>query len=269
MSEYICVFDCETIPDSDDLRKTFGYEGSDLEVSKMAMEEYFKKYNTEFLPVCFHKVVCISAVMADKFGKFLRVSTMEGENERQKITKFIDFINKYSPKLISFNGRGFDLPMLMIRAMKYNISATAYFDTNDKANGKDKWKNYRTRFDGTFHLDLLEHISDFKSVGGLKLDYLCSTLNLPGKYDVHGDAVLDMFYNSKLDKINEYCESDTLNTYWLFLKYELLKGNITADDYANNISIMSEFLELKKQGMGYTPIFCKFVQMELERLKNA
>lgn len=156
--------------------------------------------------------------------------------------------------------------MLMIRAMRYNISSPSYFDVNDKENGKDKWTNYRSRYDGIFHLDLLDHISEFRSVSGLKLDHLCSSLNLPGKYDVHGDQVFEMFYNAELDKINEYCESDTLNTYWLFLKYELLRGNLTKDDYANYISVMSEFLNDQKQGMSYTDVFCRYIEDELKRL---
>ncbi|CUU79969.1 polysaccharide biosynthesis protein [Campylobacter hyointestinalis] len=265
-SDHICVFDCETVPDSDTLRKVFGYEGDDKEVAKRAMSEQKENTGSEFLPVCFHKVVAISAVMADKFGRFLRVSTMQGQDEEEKITKFIQFINKFNPRLVSFNGRGFDIPMLMIRAMRYNISSPSYFDVNDKENGKDKWTNYRSRYDGIFHLDLLDHISEFRSVSGLKLDHLCSSLNLPGKYDVHGDQVFEMFYDAKIDKINEYCESDTLNTYWLFLKYELLRGNLTKDDYANYISVMSEFLNDQKQGMSYTDVFCRYVEDELKRL---
>ncbi|EAI4415090.1 3'-5' exonuclease [Campylobacter fetus] len=268
-SEYICVFDCETVPDSDTLRRVFGYEGSDIEVAKEAFKTQLEKSGSEFLPVCFHEVVAISAVMADKFGRFLRVSTMQGKNEEEKITKFINFINEHNPRLVSFNGRGFDLPMLMVRAMRYNLQAEPYFSTSDKENGKDKWTNYRSRYDGIFHLDLLDHISDFRAVSGLKLDTLCASLNLPGKYDVHGDQVIDMFYEEKLDKINEYCESDTLNTYWLFLKYELLRGKLTKDDYANYLSQMSDYLKEKKTDMSYTPVFSKFIDDELDRLKDS
>lgn len=96
-----------------------------------------------------------------------------------------------------------------------------------------------------------------------------SSLNLPGKYDVHGVLVIDMFYEEKLDKINEYCESDTLNTYWLILKYELLRGTLTKDDYANYLSQMSDYLKDKKTDMSYTPVFSKFIDDELGRLKDS
>ena len=231
--------------------------------SLRAMEIFKEKTGSEFLPVCFHRVVSISAVMADGFGRFLRVSTLDGENERDKIAKFLTFIEDFNPRLVSFNGRGFDLPMIMARAMCYDLSAAAYFETNDRDSNKSKWENYRSRYDGRFHLDLLDHISDFGAVRGLKLDHICASVGLPGKYDVHGDQVLQLYYSGEQAKIDEYCRSDVLNTYWLFLKYELLRGKITKDDYLNYIAVMGEFLQKECAGMSYTPVFCDFIEREL------
>ena len=232
-------------------------------LSLRAMEIFKEKTGSEFLPVCFHRVVSISAVMADGFGRFLRVSTLDGENERDKIAKFLAFIEDFNPRLVSFNGRGFDLPMIMARAMCYDLSAAAYFETNDRDNNKSKWENYRSRYDGRFHLDLLDHISDFGAVRGLKLDHICASVGLPGKYDVHGDQVLQLYYAGEQAKIDEYCRSDVLNTYWLFLKYELLRGKITKDDYLNYIAVMGEFLQKESAQMSYTPVFCDFIEREL------
>ena len=232
-------------------------------LSLRAMEIFKEKTGSEFLPVCFHRVVSISAVMADGFGRFLRVSTLEGESECDKIAKFLAFIEDFNPRLVSFNGRGFDLPMIMARAMCYDLSAAAYFETNDRDNNKSKWENYRSRYDGRFHLDLLDHISDFGAVRGLKLDHICASVGLPGKYDVHGDQVLQLYYAGEQAKIDEYCRSDVLNTYWLFLKYELLRGKITKDDYLNYIAVMGEFLQKECAGMSYTPVFCDFIEREL------
>ncbi|WP_298784176.1 3'-5' exonuclease [uncultured Campylobacter sp.] len=232
-------------------------------LSLRAMEIFKEKTGSEFLPVCFHRVVSISAVMADGFGRFLRVSTLDGESERDKIAKFLAFIEDFNPRLVSFNGRGFDLPMIMARAMCYDLSAAAYFEMNDRDNNKSKWENYRSRYDGRFHLDLLDHISDFGAVRGLKLDHICASVGLPGKYDVHGDQVLQLYYAGEQVKIDEYCRSDVLNTYWLFLKYELLRGKITKDDYLNYIAVMGEFLQKESAQMSYTPVFCEFIEKEL------
>lgn len=270
IKESICVFDCETIPDVELIKKTFDPEiwesAGDNEqlISELAMQDYANNHGTTFLPVNYHKIVCISCVMADEFGRFSRVTTIEGKNEKEILEKFLYFINKFDPRLVSFNGRGFDLPMIMVRAMIYNLEASNYFCNDDRSKGMDKWTNYRSRYDGKFHMDLLDHISHFGSVRGLKLDTLCSSIGLPGKYDVHGDQVLELFYASKQAKIDEYCESDVLNTYWLFLKYELLRGNLNLEDYLDYISLMSEYLQKEKADFSYTPVFCDCVQKELD-----
>ena len=196
--------------------------------------------------------------MADKNSKFIKVNTIEGKDEHEIIVNFLNFIENHAPRLVSYNGRGFDLPMLMIRAMKYNLRAPRYYNTTNK------WCNYRTRYDATWAMDLLDYISDFRAVSGLRLDTLCAMLGMPGKYDVHGDQVLELFYANKPQKIKEYCESDTLNTYWLFLKYELLRGKIDYAQYFSSLEAMSEFIASNKATMSYTKPFCECIEKEIK-----
>jgi len=85
---------------------------------------------------------------------------------------------------------------------------------------------------------------------------------------VHGDQVLELYYAGELDKINEYCESDVLNTYWLFLKFELLQANILQEDYINHLSVMSEFLAKNCAHRGYSEVFCSAISDELARLSG-
>lgn len=261
---HICIFDTETVPDVDALRAVYGYAGDDKDVMIQAFQMQKEKTSSEFLPINFHKVVAISAVMADEFGKFERVNSIKASSEGELIHKFISFINSKNPRLVSFNGRGFDMPMLMIRAMKYNLSCPTYFDTS--TDGKDKWTNYRSRYDGVFHLDLCDHMGDFGAARGIGLDSICKSINIPGKYDTHGDDVFRLYLENDTDKIEEYCESDTLNTYWLFLKYELLRGNITIFDYANYLLVMSEWLENNRANRGYTEVFYVAIEDELKRI---
>lgn len=261
---HICIFDTETVPDVETLRAVYGYSGDDAEVMSQAFEVQKARTGSEFLPINFHKVVAISAVMADEFGRFERVNSIKAASEGELIHKFISFINSQNPRLVSFNGRGFDMPMLMVRAMKYNLSCPAYFDTS--GDGKDKWTNYRSRYDGVFHLDLCDHMGDFGATRGMGLDAICKSVNIPGKYDTHGDDVFRLYLENELEKIEEYCESDTLNTYWLFLKYELLRGNITAIDYTNHLLAMSEWLDENRANRGYTEVFYIAAQDELGRL---
>ncbi|MDR2080572.1 MAG: 3'-5' exonuclease [Campylobacteraceae bacterium] len=256
----ICVFDCETIPDFNLIREIFGFEGSDAEVAALAMSEQKERSGSDFLPIAFHETVAISAVIADDFGTFVKVSSMEGKNEKELINAFLSFINRKNPKLVSFNGRSFDMPMLLTRALRYNLSCPAYFDTDNKELGKSKWDSYRYRYGDRFHVDLMDHISDFGAVRGLKLDHLCTMAGLPGKYDMNGAQVMELYLKDEIEKIREYCESDTLNTYWLYLKYELLKGNITMEDYKRYIFIMSEKMPPHR---GYKKVFADAVDREL------
>ncbi len=256
----ICVFDIETIPDAELVRKTLHLEGDDIEVSNIAMGEQEAKSGSGFLPLPYHKIVAISAVIADDFGVFKKVSSMDGANEKEMLSDFLKFLDSHNPKLISFNGRSFDVPLLMIRAMKYNLTCSAYFEVENRELGKSKWDNYRYRFSDRFHIDLMDHISEFGATRGLKLDVLCSLVGAPGKFDVKGDQVMELFYGGEIEKIKEYCESDVLNTYWLYLKYELLKGNLTIEDFKRSLDIMGLKLADEKS---YTKTFRGAIKNEL------
>lgn len=137
---YICVFDCESIPDTELIRKNLAFEGSDLEVSLKALEWQKEQSGNEFLPLPFHKIVSICAVVSDSFGRFIKVNKIDGDDEESMIRNFFNFIEK-QPKLVSFNGKNYDMPVLVLRALKYNIKASTYLDTIS-----DKWNNYKTRF---------------------------------------------------------------------------------------------------------------------------
>ena len=258
----ICVFDCETIPDVWLVKKHFEIEGDGAKLCEKAFLIQEEKTGSSFLPLPFHQVVAISAVIADDFGAFQKVSSIEGDNEKQMIENFLAFIDRHNPKLISFNGRSFDMPMLMIRSLKYNLSCPAYFETENTEFNKSKWDNYRYRYSNRFHVDLMDHISEFGAARGLKLDLLCSMANLPGKYDVSGDQVSQLYFQNEIKKIKEYCESDVLNTYWLYLKYELLKGNLIKEDYLNYLQMMSDNLKDEKS---YAKVFKAYIEDELRR----
>ncbi len=258
----ICIFDCETIPDVELVKSEFGLEGEGLQVSIDAFRLQEEKSGYSFLPLPFHQVVAISAVICDDFGRFDRVSTIGGESEKEMIEGFLGFIDKKQPKLVSFNGRAFDMPMLLLRAMKYNLACPAYFEKENRDLNKNKWDNYRSRYSDRFHVDLMDHIGEFGAVRGLKLDTVCKMVGLPGKYDVHGDEVVALYYDKEIEKIKEYCESDVLNTYWLYLKYEMLKGNLTKEEYLNDIDEMSEKLDERKS---YTKTFKDFIKLEIKK----
>lgn len=270
----VCVFDIETVPDVELLRAKFGYEGDNMAVCKQAFEDQKAKSGSEFLPIAFHKIISIASVLCDEYGKFEKVGvfgrksnlieSIEDEKiEQATLGDFLRFFNKRHPKLVSFNGRGFDLPVVMLRAMKYNMESLTYFEQDNPQYNKNKWENYRQRYSERFHTDLLDSLANFGSVRGLRLDDVAILCGLPGKYDVNGGDVYELYYAQEdLSRIDEYCQSDTLNTYWIYLKYELLKGNLALQDYRG---ILQDWILKLPQDKGYFPYFEQAIQKEIQQ----
>lgn len=269
----VCVFDIETVPDVELLKEKFGYEGSDVEVCLKAFKEQREKTGSEFLPIAFHKVISIASVLCDEYGRFETVGVFGRKNKEEKINdvniekitlkEFLKFFNRTQPKLVSFNGRGFDIPTLMLRAMKYNLESLAYFEQDNPQYNKNKWENYRQRYSERFHTDLLDSLGNFGSARGFKLDDVATLCGLPGKYDIGGGDVYCLYYAEKdLERIDEYCQSDVLNTYWIYLKYELLKGNLTLRDYEG---ILRDWLIKLPKDKGYSPHFQEAIQREIQK----
>ena len=260
----ICVFDCESVPDVSLLREIYGYEGSDLEVCEIALREQENKSGSEFLPLPFHKIISLSAVICDDNCNFIKVGNYkESLSEQEIISDFLLFFNKRNPKLVSFNGRGFDIPLIMLRAMKYNLNASAYFEIENIKHNKNKWDNYRSRYSENFHIDLLDSLGSFGAVRSIRLDVLCKMANIPGKFDTNAKDIFRLYYENEMETINNYCQSDCLNTYWLFLKYLLLQDKIDTKDYA---SLLNVFFDKIPQNKNYTKIFKDSITKELERL---
>lgn len=271
----LCVFDCETIPDVELLRNLYDEyksESDDLKVCRAAFEAQEEKSGSAFLPLPFHKIIAISALICDDFGRFIKIGNFASSdsnkndcpNECDILEEFLRYLNKNNPKLVSFNGRNFDLPAIMLRAMKYNLSAESYFETSNDMLSKTKWENYRSRYSENFHIDLLESLGSFGAVRGLNLDTICKMAGIVGKYDTKGDEVYRLFYEKQYEKIKEYCQSDVINTYWLYLKYQLLQGKITRIDYADLLNI---FLAKMPKDKSYSEVFRSKIKQALKALK--
>ncbi|WP_414146417.1 3'-5' exonuclease [Helicobacter sp.] len=270
------VFDCETILDVELLKKGFKQvfiergintgEWNALELSQKAMEIQKEQSGSEFLPICYHQVVSIAAVFCDEYGKFIKVGNFKAvgdsvyAREKSLIQAFLDYLNKHQPRLVSYNGRSFDMPMLLLRAMQYRLSANAYFEEHNAEFNKSKWENYRQRYCERFHLDLLEVLGNYGAARNLKLDVLANLVGFPGKYDASGDMVLDMYYNGELERIDAYCQSDVLNTYGLYLNYELLKGNLNEGDY---LAILEGWREKLPRDRDYYSVFFDTISAQL------
>lgn len=265
----LCVFDIETIPSVSLCKEHFQLEENNaLKICERSFEKQKEKSGSEFLPLYLHEIISIAAVIGDDYGKFIKVGNFgqKHENkedftsEKELLEDFFKYFNEKQPRLISFNGRGFDMPLLTLKALKYNLTLDAFY------NQENKWENYRARYSEQFHLDLMDSLSHYGSVRGLNLNGVCSMMNIPGKFDVSGDLVHAIYYNPNISQkekkgiIDGYCQSDVLNTYWLFLKYEVLKGALNKEQY---LGLLSDFLEKFPKEKSYSSVFINALEKEI------
>lgn len=238
----ILVFDIETVPDVESGRKLFGLEDiDDKNVAKaMAALRREQTGDSDFLRHHFHRVIAISAVL--RSGDALRIWSLGELNatEAEIIQRFYDGIEKYTPTLVSWNGSGFDLPVLHYRALKHGIAAPRYWET-----GADdqsfRWNNYLSRFHER-HTDLMDVLSGYQPRAAARLDEIARLIGLPGKMGMDGSEVWSNYLGGRLAAIRDYCEIDVVNTYLIYLRYELMRGNLDRPDYQRELALMRETL---------------------------
>ena len=266
----ICVFDIETVPDVALLEQVHGYSGDPLSICQQAFDAQEKKTSSSFLPLCFHRIVSIASVIAEdsckftKVGCFAKAASLE-EREEAALRDFCTFLNRKNPRLVSFNGRGFDLPLVALRALKYNLPLSAYYEVDNPMAGKTKWDNYRYRYSEKFHLDLLDLLGGGQA-RGLSLDSVCKMAGIMGKHEVSGEQVFSLILDKgDLAAVDFYCQSDVINTYWLFLKLELSRGTLSLEAYLENLTTLKDGLP---PDAPYKQPLISSLDMELQRYKG-
>jgi len=196
----------------------------DEEVATAMTFKQLQKSGSEFLPLHQHRVVAISVAL--RTGDSFRVWSLgdEDADEAELVRRFFDGIERYSPDLVSWNGSGFDLPVLHYRALKLGIQAPRYWETGD-SDREFKWNNYLSRFHWR-HVDLMDVLAGFQVRGRASLDQTSVLLGFPGKLGMSGDKVWDKFVAGAIGEIRDYCETDVLNTWLVFLRFEFMRGNL-------------------------------------------
>jgi len=220
-------FDIETIPDVEFGRRMWHLDDlSDEDVGTAMTFMRQQATGSDFLPLHQQRVVAISVAL--RSGDTFRVWTLgdRDADEAEIIRRFFDGIERYSPELVSWNGSGFDLPVLHYRALKHGVQAPRYWETGD-SDRDFRYNNYLSRFHWR-HIDLMDVLSGFQMRGRASLDQMAVMLGFPGKLGMSGDKVWQCWLDDGIDDIRNYCETDVLNTYLVYLRFEFMRGNLDA-----------------------------------------
>jgi 3'-5' exonuclease len=237
------IFDIETIPDTDGLRNLYQLpaETSAEEVANIAFHQRRQHNGSDFLPLHQHKICAISCALRE--GNHFKVWTLGDANatEAEIIQRFFDGIEKYTPQIVSWNGGGFDLPVLHYRAMINQVQAPRYWDLGE--DDKDfKWNNYISRYHMR-HLDLMDVLAMFNARASAPLDEIAQLCGFPGKLGMDGSKVWGAYVAGEIEAIRNYCETDVANTYLVFLRFQLMRGHLSPTQYAAEVQLVRDTLQ--------------------------
>ena len=221
----ILVFDIETVPDVEFGRRLYNLQGlDDAAVAKAMFAQQRASTGGEFLPHLQQRVVAISCVLRAR--EQLTVWSLGDLNSSapELLTRFFDGIEKYLPELVSWNGGGFDLPVLHYRSLKAGVQAPRYWEVGDEDTAF-RYNNYLSRYHWR-HLDLMDVLSGFQPRARAKLADMAALLGFPGKLGFSGDQVWDAYLAGELLAVRRYCETDALNTYLIYLRFQFLRARL-------------------------------------------
>ena len=238
----VFAFDIETVPDVEFGRRLHGLEGlSDKQVGYVMQTRQREQTGSEFLSLEQQRVVAISVAMRTREG-FKAWSLGEPDStEAELVRLFFDAIERFSPTLVSWNGSGFDLPVLHYRAMRHRVQAHRYWETGDEEQSF-RWNNYLGRFHWR-HIDLMDVLAGYQGRGRVGLDRMALLLGLPGKLGMSGEAVWDAHLEGRSEDIRNYCETDVINTYLVYLRFELMRGRLNPDEHDRECATVRAWLE--------------------------
>jgi hypothetical protein len=213
-AEYL-IIDIETIPDTGRWRRPETPHGGE----------------STFPPTWAHRIIVVGCLWLDHDYRLKRFGVI-GENEtgstgsldhreRHLLEDFSRFVGRARPVLVTYNGRSFDLPVIVMRSLCHAISVPWYY--------RDRDLRYRYSADG--HLDLCDWLADHGATRAGKLDAVARLIGLPGKISVDGSQVEGLYHAGQLESIQTYCLADVAQTALLFLRFRLLQGQIAPDAY--------------------------------------
>jgi 3'-5' exonuclease len=238
----IAAFDIETIPDPDVGRRVMGLQGSDREVVQAMVEqrESETEGRSQYPQLPFHRVVIVGIAWLDPATKRFKLGTVAGDamDEKAILEGFFNMLARSHkpPRLVSWNGGGFDVPVMRYRAMLHGIQAPEFY----RKEGEWKWNNYHNRYHD-MHVDLMQVLAGFGASTFQSLERVCSLLGIPAKEFIQA-PLYEHVLDDDVDTVKEYCKLDCLSTLLVFLNWTLHTGQLSRD-------MLSEFLVVIKEAV--------------------
>ena len=230
------VFDIETIPDK-------GHHEGD----KFPIHPYHQVVAIAFL----HAEIQRSEAGETYVLKELRCGGEADFTEAQLLEGFFHYFERLKPRIVTYNGRTFDLPVLKYRAMKHGIQAPWLYK------GGDRYGNYSYRYNSDWHCDLMDVLSDFGASRAVKLDEVSKVFGFPGKFGIDGSQVAGMYADGRIKEIRDYCETDVLNTYLVYLRNMLHRADLTKEAYDKTVTDTVTMIE---EGKAARPHLGEFLE---------
>jgi predicted PolB exonuclease-like 3'-5' exonuclease len=234
----VIVWDIETVPDIKGFAAANGHNGQADDEIRTAMGEKFPKH-------IYHSIICIGALVAHRECGHWSVEALGaphiGErSEKELIASFVNRVAELSPQLVTFNGSSFDLPVLRYRAMVHCVAAPGLA-------GRPYFNRYTEDA-----IDLCDVLSSFSFQGKATLHELCRVMGLPGKPNGMTGAEVEKYYrDGHIGEIAEYCESDIVNTYRVWLRYELFRGRLSDAEFQASEAGLVDFIKARDQTRPY------------------
>lgn len=238
------VFDIESVADGA-LVSRMRYPAEQVEPAAAVAKyraELVAKYDNDFIPYTYQVPMSVAVAKVAADYRLTDLVTLDEPRFRPHVITehFWRGWDKYDrPTLVSFNGRTFDVPLMELSAFRYGVSVPGWFNLAAKS-----FEQARNRYNIDAHLDLQELLTNFGSTrfsGGLNL--AANLLGKPGKMDVQGHMVQDLFNEGRLAQINDYCRCDVLDTYFVFLRTRVLVGQLTLADEGRLIAETKQWIE--------------------------
>ncbi|WP_147074970.1 3'-5' exonuclease [Sulfuriferula plumbiphila] len=238
----ILVFDIETVPDTDGLRTLYrtGDSATPQQLAEIAFLQRRQTTGSDFLQLHLQRVVAISCVLRER-DQFRVWSLGDiADSEAELIQRFFDAMDKYAPQLVSWNGGGFDLPVLHYRGLINHVAAPRCWDMGEDQR-EFRYNSYLSRYHRR-HLDLMDVLAMYQPRAHAPLDDLARLCGFPGKPGMDGSQVWDAYQAGHITDIRNYCETDAVNIYLVYLRFQQMRGALSASQYTEECALVRESL---------------------------